>query len=138
MTDATKKRAPKKPIDTSWHPRFIRSLECGANVRMACKDAGVTSDTAYTHRQRFPDFARQWAEAMDLGIAELESVARRRAIESSDVLMIFLLKAHRPEVYRETHRHEVSGPSGQAVPVEITDARAKLAALIARRQEADD
>ena len=32
----------------------------------------------------------------------LEATARRRAIEGSDALLIFLLKAHRPERYRET------------------------------------
>jgi hypothetical protein len=31
----------------------------------------------------------------------LEGHARARAIASSDTLLIFLLKAHRPEVYRE-------------------------------------
>ena len=36
----------------------------------------------------------------------LEAVARKRATESSDNLLIFLLKSMRPEVYREVVRNE--------------------------------
>jgi len=36
----------------------------------------------------------------------LEDVARKRATDSSDNLLIFLLKAMRPEVYREVVRNE--------------------------------
>ena len=38
------------------------------------------------------------ADALDI----LEAVAVQRAITISDTLLIFLLKSHRPEVYRET------------------------------------
>jgi hypothetical protein len=48
--------------------------------------------------------------------------------------LIFLLKAHRPEKYRETTRQEISGPGGGPVqhadvtPAEVVAARAKAAA----------
>lgn len=35
----------------------------------------------------------------------------------SDLLTIFLLKAHRPDKYRETTRQELSGPAGGPIPV---------------------
>src|SRR5207253_2000949 len=36
----------------------------------------------------------------------LEAVAIKRAHDGSDVLLIFLLKARRPDVYRDNHRVE--------------------------------
>ena len=39
----------------------------------------------------------------------LEAVARKRAIIGSDVLLIFLLKGHRPEKYRERYQVEHAG-----------------------------
>ena len=37
----------------------------------------------------------------------------------SDVLLIFLLKAHRPEKYRDNVRHEHSGPGGGPIPAKV-------------------
>ena len=42
-------------------------------------------------------------------------------MESSDTLMMFLLKAHRPAVYRERPRVEHSGPDGAAIPLAVID-----------------
>lgn len=36
----------------------------------------------------------------------------------SDALLMFLIKARRPE-YRDTHRHEHSGPAGRPIPVSV-------------------
>ncbi len=54
-------------------------------------------------------------EALDQSVEDLEAEARRRAREGSDVLLIFLLKANRPEKYRE--RHEVRHTGGTTVQI---------------------
>lgn len=64
-------------------------------------------------------FAAQANDAIEAGMDELEDVARQRATDSSDTLLIFLLKARRPEKYRE--RHVVEG--GGDKPIEITVTR---------------
>ena len=51
------------------------------------------------------EYATKVDQAMEEAVDVLEAVARKRAIVGSDVLLIFLLKGHRPEKYRE--RHEV-------------------------------
>ena len=56
--------------------------------------------------------------AIDAGTDQLEDIARQRAAEQSDTLMIFLLKGRRPEKYRERHVIE-----GGDKPVEITITR---------------
>ena len=50
----------------------------------------------------------------------LEVIAWRRANASSDLLLIFLLKAHRPEKYRETIRQEHTGAAGVPLRVDHT------------------
>lgn len=87
-----------------WRLAFLDALRIHGIVSRAAVDAGIHRDTAYFERQRDPEFAREWAEALDRGVDMLEDVAKQRAFEGSDTLLIFLLKAHRPKVYRETIR----------------------------------
>jgi hypothetical protein len=49
----------------------------------------------------------QWDEALEDACDILEAEAWKRARDKSDLLLIFLLKAHRPAKYRETTRHEI-------------------------------
>lgn len=99
------KVTPKKVSE--WTPVFLSALADTANVRLACKTAGIARKTAYQHRKESPTFAAQWDEALEQACDVLEAEARRRALTVSDTLMIFLLKAHRPEKYRETRQDTV-------------------------------
>jgi hypothetical protein len=105
-----KKGRGKKPVDTSWHPKFLQTLGQTCNVTMACKVAGVDRSVAYDHKRALPEFAAQWEDAKEAAIEILEAEAWQRARKKSDLLMIFLLKAHKPEKYRE--RTEVDVTSG--------------------------
>ncbi len=98
---------------------FLRRLGQVPNVAAACRDAGIKPSTAYARREADPDFRREWDEAIDHSIGLLEAEAHQRAGPGylkavyhqgavvghervvSDGLMQFLLKAHRPERYRE-------------------------------------
>jgi hypothetical protein len=92
-----------------WWPRFLAALGIGGNVSAACLAAGIDRRTAYRNRKQFKGFARSWAEAVDEACDILEGIAWERASASSDLLLIFLLKANRPAKYRETVRQEHSG-----------------------------
>lgn len=70
-------------------------------VRYACTAARVSIQFVYNRRHSDPEFARAWSEALAIGLEVLEDEARRRAIETSDTLLIFLLKAHDPDKYRD-------------------------------------
>jgi hypothetical protein len=100
-TTPIKKGKTKKQVDTSWHARFINILSQSCNVTLACKGAAIDRTTAYAHRKEMPDFANAWEEAIEQAVDILEAEAWQRARKQSDVLMIFLLKAHKPEKYRE-------------------------------------
>ena len=56
---------------------------------------------AYKHREGSEAFAKQWDEAVERGTDTLEDTAMARAMNKSDLLMIFMLKALRPHKYND-------------------------------------
>lgn len=99
---------------------FLAALTEGHTVKHAAALCGVAPVTVYAHRNADPAFAALWDEALELGIQVMEQEARRRAVDGtdkmivsagkvlgmerqySDALLMFLLKAKRPDVYRDT------------------------------------
>lgn len=106
---------------------FILALAQTGNVSKACVKAKVSRPTVYRHRATDPAFAELWAEAEDIYVELLEAEADRRAKtgtlkpvfykgqeigkvrEYSDTLLIFRLKALRPDKYRERTQTDHSG-----------------------------
>lgn len=117
---------------TTDHARhtFLETLRDTANVSAAARAASVNRRTVYSWRDENPDFAADWDEALEEATDALEAEARRRALdgvakavfyqgeecgtvqEYSDTLMTLLLKAHRPDKYKERSSNEWSGPGG--------------------------
>ena len=89
-----------------WRRIFLATLRATGNVMLSCQSAHISKVVAYRLKNNNQIFRKQWEEAEDDAIETLEAIARKRAAESSDVLLIFLLKAHRPEKYREVYRVE--------------------------------
>jgi hypothetical protein len=110
-------RTPKRPSDP-WAV-FLRELARTANVKVACQKAVVGRTAAYAKRKDESEFAAAWDQAIEEAIEELEEVARQRAVEMSDTLLIFLLKAHRPEKYREIRESRMTGPQGGAIEANV-------------------
>lgn len=120
----TRRRTPKKEV---WRPLFIQELARTCNVSASAIKAGVDRRTVYNARESDPEFAAAWDEALEVGVELMEAEARRRAFdgtlrpvfqggeevgrvrEYSDTLAIFLLKAHRPEKYRDNAKVVVAG-----------------------------
>ncbi len=119
-----------------WHPIFLEALARSPNVSRACKAAGIARRTAYAAQEADPEFAKAWQDALDAGTDNLVGECYRRAARGtrepvfhqgaqcgeirkySDTLAIFLLKSHRPEVYREKIEADVtSGGKPFAVTV---------------------
>ena len=95
-----------------WGPRFIESFRASGNVRLSASSAGIDRDTVYKRAGRDPQFAAAWAGAREDAIDGLEAEARRRALSTSDTLLMFLLRANRPAKYRDNARLEVTGAAG--------------------------
>lgn len=94
-------------LPREWMPRFLAALRNSGNVRASCQAAGIDRRTAYRNRDQYATFKREWKGALEDACDILEAEARKRATQGSDLLLIFLLKAHRPDVYRETIKHQV-------------------------------
>lgn len=122
MTTARTRRTTKKGV---WRAAFLEALAAVGNVSGAAKTASVSRRFVYDERERDPDFAALWDDALDQAADAMEREALRRAVEGwdepvfgslggksgsgeigtvrkySDTLLIFLLKGARPEKYRE-------------------------------------
>lgn len=118
------KRTRKKVED------FLEVLkENHGNVTAACQAVKIGRTAAYRWRDEDADFAEHWDEITDAVLDEMEIEARRRAVEGtdkpvfykgdvcgyirefSDTLLIFALKAGRPEKYRERYEVKNTGVS---------------------------
>lgn len=152
-----KKRAPNAPAD--WRDRFLAALRRDGVVAYAAKAARVTRTYVYEVRESDPAFAAAWADAIEEATDALEREAIRRATkglkrhkrtfyrgvevaddvetEYSDTLLMFLMKARRPDVYRERYDHSIHSPGSNALRVvtekDLTDEQ--LAAIIANQPE---
>lgn len=99
--------------------KFLAHYRKTANQSLSCEAVGVSGYTVILHRKANPEFDKAFLEAREYAMDMLEGEARRRAFsgtpkpvfykgkqvgevkEYSDLLLIFLLKANRPEKYRE-------------------------------------
>ena len=116
----------------SWKPLFLDTLRGTGNVRLSARNANITRQVVYRARDRSAKFRADWDEALEEARELLEAEARRRAAigvdepifykgevvghirKYSDTLLMFLLKAHWPEKFRENVSidQRVSGRDG--------------------------
>lgn len=107
--------------------KFLDGLRSTASVTKAALLANSSRQHFYAWRNDDEEFAKEWQEALEMGVEALEDECRRRAFEGidepvfyqgvqcavvkkySDTLAMFMLKAHRPEKYRERHDVNVTG-----------------------------
>lgn len=117
--------------EKAWQRPFIQRLCETGNVTAACKKAKISRQRAYEVRDEDEVFRTAWEEALVVATENLELEARRRAETGvlepvfylgkkvgairkySDTLMIFLLKAHKPDTYRDNQHIEHTGKDGK-------------------------
>jgi len=103
------------PFVPIWQKAFLEGLARTGIVSFSCRAAGIDRSTAYERRQINPAFAKLWKEAEDEAADNLEMIAVQRASKQeapSDLLLIFLLKARRPEKFRERFTAELTEKDG--------------------------
>lgn len=87
------------------------------NPSEAAKVIDYSRSTPYRWAEKDPEFNAKWRDIAEAFADSLEDRMVSRAWEGSDVLMIFFLKALRPEKYRERYEHTGS----QAISVTYTN-----------------
>ena len=90
-----------KTQSRNWKPTFLKCLAINGCVAHAAHAAGVARETAHQARVRDEEFALQWADAIEHSTEALEAEGIRRALNTSDLLLMFFLKARKPHMYRE-------------------------------------
>lgn len=94
------KRTPKN------EEHFLNALASGLSVTAAAEAAGIGRRTAYEWRDEDDAFRAAWDNAVEAGTDRLEDIAFKRAAESSDTLLIFMLKGRRGEKYADRVKSE--------------------------------
>lgn len=128
---------------------FLKALATLGNYKGAAEAVGLDRKTVFRWRKDDPEFDQACSDALDEAADTLEAEAKRRAVEGvdepltfqgaifghvkrySDQLLTLLLKANRPEKFREKTSMELTGAGGGPVKVDDTSAAAKLAAILA-------
>ena len=113
------RRIPDAVITLEWpvtltplQIQFLNALSIGGSVARACRYVGMARANPYRWLESSEEFAEQFAVAKEYGVQRLEDWALSRAMDSdnpSDRLTEFLLKAARPEVYRDRVDHHLHG-----------------------------
>lgn len=111
--------ARQKKTERTQRDRFLDALARTASVTAASQAAGIGRRTAYNWRNADEEFASAWDDALESGTDALEDEAIRRALDGSDTLLIFMLKARRPEKFKERVANEHTSPDGSMSPTRI-------------------
>jgi hypothetical protein len=136
---------------------FLEAVEGTADVSASALKVGIPRRTIYGWRDADAEFAAAWEKAVELGTDALEDEAVRRGREGtlrpvyqggkhvgdvreySDTLLIFMLKARRPEKYRDNARMELAGdrknpvfPSAESTLDRIEELAASFVAVADR------
>lgn len=85
----------------NWKPDWLDAYKAHGTVGAACEVVGIGSSTAYDARARDRDFAKAWDEAEGETTKLLEETMYERALNGDTTAAIFILKARRPNKYRE-------------------------------------
>ncbi|MDA1309282.1 MAG: hypothetical protein O2985_06720 [Proteobacteria bacterium] len=122
---------------------FLQNLMTTGNVSEAARASKVSRSHAYALKMSDQNFAAEWADALESATDILEAEARHRAVDGveqphfhqgqvtgsvrkySDSLLMFLLKAHRPEKYRD-RTIDPKGTIDDDIDREIEDAKSLL------------
>jgi len=115
----TSNGAHKPKMSPALRALFFDTLAKTCNVTMSARAIGMSRSHMHKLRRDNKDFAKDWEDAEEQATDALEHAARERAIDGyqrpiyqrgelvghetcySDALTITLLKAHRPEKFRE-------------------------------------
>jgi hypothetical protein len=104
------------------------------SLRAAARSARVSLSAHYEMLEKSDSYRTQFEAAQQQVADLLEAECFRRAIAGSDQLLVFLLRAWRPERYREITMVEHSGAITIS-ELEASSAQAAVARLIAIKKE---
>ena len=133
MPDVSKKKGRKR----DWSKAILDASSKIGSVTPAATAAGVTRQAVYMRNERDPKFRARYKEALAESTERMEAIAVVRATQQatpSDILLMFLLKGRKPEVYRERHDIQHTGAGGGPIGVTFSpEDREQLGSALEKR-----
>ena len=112
---------PKNAPGLQQLTRFLQTLSVTGNVSESCRQSGLSRYVVYDLKERNPEFALAYEDALNVATDELLAQARYRALNGSDRLLELMLKAYNPGLFSEKTNIEVSHTLKKPVS-DMTDA----------------
>ncbi len=101
--------------------RICDALHEKPSVAAACRRVRISRKTYYNWRKSQDGFAAMVDAAKNEGLDAAEDALIERGMKSDTTALIFMLKAHRPDVYKERFSGELTGKDGG--PIAVTQIR---------------
>jgi len=96
---------------------FLKELMRTPVVGTAARRAGLTRKRVLAERDRNAEFREAWDQAVMQSVDDVEQVLVEKALDGDIQAIDRVLKAHRPERYRE--RHEVALVADSVIEVNL-------------------
>lgn len=107
-TSSRKQKASKEHLKDTFLDQYAKKI----SISQAAQLVGISRNTVTRWREADPTFNEKFKEIDNTIVDNLQQRAIVRALTDSDqssaTLLIFLLKAKMPEIYREKIVHEVN------------------------------
>ena len=131
-------RAVRKDGWTAERRRiFMETLAATCNVSEAARVAGKNLSSAYYQKRRDPGFAREWAQAMSIGYAELEALLLRQSLFGTEEEEL-VLDAEGMVKSRKVKRGHPNAVAVRLLVQHRREAAAKSAADAVERPDGED
>ena len=100
---------------------YVRAYVEAGTHSQASDLSGIPSSERQFYQKHVPEFAAALDEAFEMVTEDLEYMAHRRALEKSDTLLTFLLRARKPHVYRDRSDMTINAGMGTGVTFVINE-----------------
>ncbi|MBI4057066.1 MAG: hypothetical protein HY399_05905, partial [Elusimicrobia bacterium] len=109
-------------------------------IKGACEAIGIARSTFYRWKQEDKEFHWTWLDADENLTDKLEDAAVQRALNGSDVLLIFLLKARRSKRYRDgySEQDDLLSPFGSLNQLEPVSSRGEYDSCLPKTEESEN
>jgi hypothetical protein len=133
----------------TWRSKFLAIYSQTGNIQQSCRVVGISRQHFYLTVKRSAKFAAEVDEASKEAVDLLEQHAismafgglhhykdekgedKTKYLPPSERVLIFLLKARKPEVYGDIQKVELTGVGGGAVVIDTESAKKRLQMLSA-------
>ncbi len=116
--------APQKPYKFTEAKKaaYLEALRNGALKGVAAKSVGVTPWTVINNARKDPEFAAAIEDAEMAAVQIIEDALFKAAAEGNVTAQQVILYNRAPDRWRDRRNVSVTGPSGGALQIELSEA----------------